>query len=176
MLYKKYLVLSVVAVSLTGCGATSTDPRQSFAKSVVDTLAANNWERSAMQPFLCDDRPKDSIDKGISFDLYQDYDGIKAIGKIKLIPVASPPAMAMDTFIPVLFNKQFAPFPRHAGSHRLPCIVLTAANAEDLRRQALPGRMGSQRNPGELGPDAGLPQLQGHFQSRLRAQCSPTPS
>jgi hypothetical protein len=25
--------------------------------------------------------------------------------------VASLPAMAMDTFIPVLFNKQFAPFP-----------------------------------------------------------------
>ena len=111
MSYEKYLVLSVVAVSLTGCGATSTDPRQSFAKSVVDTRAANNWERSAMQPFLCDDRPKESIDKGISFDLYQDYDGIKAIGKIKLIPMASPAATAMDTFIPVLFNKKFAPFP-----------------------------------------------------------------
>jgi len=111
MSYEKYLVLSVFAVSLTGCGATQSDPRQNFAKSVVDTLAANNWERSAIQPFLCDDRPKDSIDKGISFDLYQDYEGIKAIGKIKLIRVASPPAMAMDTFIPVLFNKQFAPFP-----------------------------------------------------------------
>ena len=111
MSYRKYLVLSVFGISLAGCGAHSDDPRQSFAKSVVDTLVANSWERSAIQPFLCDDRPKDSVDKGVSFDLYQDYDGIKSIGKIKLIPIAAPPAMAMDTFVPVLFNKQFAPFP-----------------------------------------------------------------
>ena len=111
MSYWRYPVLSIFGICLTGCGANSSDPRQGFAKRVVDSLAANNWERSAIQPFLCDDRPKDSIDKGISFDLYQDYDGIKGIGKIKLIPMASPPALAMDTFIPVLFHKQFAPFP-----------------------------------------------------------------
>jgi hypothetical protein len=108
--YRKYLSLSIVIV-VTGCGAHSDDPRQAFAKSVVDTLAADNWQRSAIKSLLCADGPRDSVDNGISFDLYQGYDGIKAIGKIKLMPMASPPAMAMDTFIPVLFNKQFAPFP-----------------------------------------------------------------
>jgi hypothetical protein len=110
MSYWKYFFLSTLAITVTGCGSNPSDPRQSFAKS-VDTLAANNWDRSALKPFLCDDRPKDSVDKGISFELYQDYDGIKSIGKIKLIAMVSPPAMAMDTFIPVLFNKQFSPFP-----------------------------------------------------------------
>jgi hypothetical protein len=39
MSYRKYLVLSVFGISLAGCGANSSEPRQSFAKSVVDTLA-----------------------------------------------------------------------------------------------------------------------------------------
>ena len=111
MSYRKYLLLSIAGTAFIGCAGNSNGPRESFAKSVVDALAANNWERSALVVFLCDDRPKDSVEKGIAFDLYRDYDGIKSIGRIKLIPMASPPAMAMDTFIPVLFNKQFAPFP-----------------------------------------------------------------
>lgn len=111
MSYRRYLLLSIVGMVLTGCAGSSNDPRQGFAKSVVDALAANNWDRSALVAFLCDDRPKVSVERGIAFDLYQAYDGIKSIGKIRLTPMASPPAMAMDTFIPVLFNKQFAPFP-----------------------------------------------------------------
>jgi hypothetical protein len=105
-------VLALAGGAAVSCSSNSNDPRRGFAKSVVDALAADNWDRSAIKPFLCDDRPKDSVDKsGISFDLYQNYDGIKAIGKVKLTATAAPPAMAMDTFIPVLFNKQFAPFP-----------------------------------------------------------------
>jgi hypothetical protein len=88
----------------------SDHPRRAFARKVVDALAANNWDRSAIKPFLCNDRPQDSVDK-FSFDLYQEFDGIKAVGNIKLLPVVAAPAMAMDTFIPVLFNKRFSPFP-----------------------------------------------------------------
>lgn len=121
MSYRKYLLVSIVGVALSGCGASSKDPRQSFAKSVVDALVTNNWDRSALVPFLCDNRPKDSLEKATGFDLYQGYEGVKSIGKIKLIPRASPPAMAMDTFIPVLFNKQFAPYlpamPDHFSYH-----------------------------------------------------------
>jgi len=99
----------------------SGDSRSAFARSVVAALAADNWELSALKPYLCDERPKDGIGRsGISFDQYPEFDGIKAVGKIKLIPVATPPAMAMDTFIPVLFNKQFAPFagmPDHIAYH-----------------------------------------------------------
>lgn len=112
------IVILLIIVALAGgivlftSRSNSGDSRNAFARSVVDALAADNWQRSALKPYLCDDRPKDSIDKsGISFDQYPDFDGIKAVGKIRLIPVAAPPAMAMDTFIPVLFKKQFAPFP-----------------------------------------------------------------
>jgi hypothetical protein len=111
MSFGKYLVLSVFGISLTGCGANSSDARQSFAKSVVDTLAASNWERSAIKPFLCDDRPKDSVDKGISFDRYQDYDGIKAIGKIKLIPMASPPPWPWTRSSPFYLTNSSRRFP-----------------------------------------------------------------
>jgi hypothetical protein len=105
------LTLASAATILVLLRSTADDPRKILARSVVDNLAASNWDLAALKLLLCDDR-KDSADRSrISFDLYQEYDGVKAIGKIKLIPVASPPNMAMDTFIPVLFNKQFAPFP-----------------------------------------------------------------
>ena len=116
----KCWVLLIVQIALAGCSGNSNDRRQSFAKGVVDALAANNWDRSALGAFLCNDRPKDSVEKGVAFDLYQDYGGIKSVGRIKLIPLASPPSMAMDTFVPVLFNKQFAPFsamPEHIAYH-----------------------------------------------------------
>jgi hypothetical protein len=106
------LTLATVATILVLLMSTSDDPRKILARNVVDNLAGNNWDLSALKLFLCEDRPKDGADKSAtSFDLYQDYGGIKAVGKIKLVPMASPNAMAMDTFIPVLFNKQFAPFP-----------------------------------------------------------------
>jgi hypothetical protein len=110
------LALASAATVLFLFVSTSDDPRKILARSVIDNLAANNWDPTALKLFLCDDRSNGAADKsGISFDQYQEYDGIKAVGKIKLVPVASPPAMAMDTFIPVLFNKQFAPFPGMPG-------------------------------------------------------------
>jgi hypothetical protein len=108
--FRECLLLLIVEIALAGCGH-SNDPRQNFAKSVTDALAAANWDRSALVPFLCSNRPKDSVTKGISFDLFQDYDGIKSVGKIKLIPRTAPPDMAMDTFVPVLFERQFVPYP-----------------------------------------------------------------
>jgi hypothetical protein len=105
------LALAAIAAVLILARSNSDDPRRQFARQTVDTLAANNWELSAIKPFFCDDRAQLGDKSGISFDRYQDYDGIKGVGKIRLIPVASPPAMAMDTFVPVLFNQTFAPFP-----------------------------------------------------------------
>lgn len=106
------LTLASAAAILVLLTATSDDPRKILARSVVDNLSGNHWDLSALKLFLCDERSKDSADNpAISFGLYQKYGGIKAVGKIKLVPMASPPAMAMDTFIPVLFNEQFAPFP-----------------------------------------------------------------
>jgi len=104
--------LASAATILVLLRSTADDPRKILARNVVDNLAGNNWDLSALKLFLCDDGPKDSADRSaVSFGRYQEYGGIKAVGKIKLVPVASPPAMAMDTFIPVLFNQQFAPFP-----------------------------------------------------------------
>jgi hypothetical protein len=114
----KVVILVFLGLALAGgvavfiaSSSNSGDSRNAFARSVVGALAADNWERSAFKPFLCDDRPKNSVDTGITFDQYREFDGIKAVGKIQLIRMTSPPAMAMDTFVPVLFNKQFAPFP-----------------------------------------------------------------
>jgi hypothetical protein len=116
----KKTIVVIIVFAVIGAAALfiffkphSDDPRKKFASQVVDTLAANNWERSALKTFLCDDPmlQRNFEQSGLSFDLYQGYDGIKAVGKIKLIPVATPPAMATDTFIPILFNKQFVPFP-----------------------------------------------------------------
>jgi hypothetical protein len=131
--FRKCWLLLIVEIALTSCGGNSNDPRQNFTKSVVKALVANNWDRSALIAFLCDDRPKDSVEKGIAFDLYQDYGGIKSVGRIKLIPVASPPAMAMDTFVPVLFNRQFAPFPampEHIAYHATYLQLQTQKTAE----------------------------------------------
>jgi len=115
------LTLATAATVLFLFASTSDDPRKILARSAVDNLAASNWELSALKLLLCDDRSKDSADKStVSFDLYQEYGGIKAVGKVQLVPLASPPAMAMDTFIPVLFNQQFAPFasmPEHLAYH-----------------------------------------------------------
>jgi hypothetical protein len=102
-------LLLVAAIALGSCGGHSQGPRETFARSVVDALAAQQWDRSALAPFLCSDRPSEF--KGISFDLYRQYGGIRSIGTIRLLPQATSPAMAMDTFVPVLFNAQFAPYP-----------------------------------------------------------------
>ena len=82
---RKCAFLVIAAMALAGCGGHSNDPRQNFAKSVVDALAAANWDRSALITFLCSDRPKDSVAKGISFDLYQDYGAVAT--KSRLIPI-----------------------------------------------------------------------------------------
>ena len=100
--------------------SNSDDPRKILARNLVDALAADNWDRSAIEPYLCGDRRKIRGGTGISFDQYKNYDGIKAVGKVKLISVASPPDIAMDTFIPVLFKQTFAPFaglPNHFAHH-----------------------------------------------------------
>jgi hypothetical protein len=106
------IILSVIGIALL-LKSKSDDPRKKFARQVVDALAAADWDRSALKAFLCDDPNLQRVfaESGLSFDLYQAYDGIKAVGKIKLTPIAAPPAMAMDTFVPILFNKQFSPFP-----------------------------------------------------------------
>jgi hypothetical protein len=105
-----WLILLLQAL-LAGCGADRGDPRRKLAMNVVDALAAQDWDRSALTAFLCEDTPKESVERAVVLDVYKHYGGIKSIGTIKLIPRASAPAMAMDTFIPSVFNRQFAPYP-----------------------------------------------------------------
>lgn len=94
----------------------------------MDALAANNWDRAVIKPFLCENSIiRDRTAKfGITFDLYQNYDGVKGIGNVKVVPITPPPDMAMDTFIPIVFNKSFVPFsnmPDHVAYHGT-CIQL----------------------------------------------------
>jgi hypothetical protein len=118
---KKGIVVFVAMTVVAGIAAFilfrpgADNPRKMFAKNIVERLAANNWDRGAIKPFLCDDKLlKDSFDgSGITFSLYQDYDGIKGVGKVKLTPVAHFPAIAMDTFVPIVFNKTFHPWPNN---------------------------------------------------------------
>ena len=117
---RKAALIILILVAL-GAGAfylvsgRSENPREAFARKVVRALAANDWERSALGSFLCDNKMiREMFDRDTgprSFGPYREYDGIKATGKVRLIAPVVFPQIAMDTFIPVLFNKRFVPYP-----------------------------------------------------------------
>jgi hypothetical protein len=130
------VVAGIAAFMLFRPGAHS--PREIFARKLVDALAQNNWDRAAIGPFLCDNKMlKDFFEKsGNNFEPYQDYDGIKGVGKIKLIPVADPPAIAMDTFVPIVFNKTFLPWPNNMPDY----VAYRATYIQLATREASPGK------------------------------------
>ena len=59
----KKVVTSVIALAIITTAIafivwkpTAEDPRRIFARKVVDTLAANNWDHSVFRSFLCDNK------------------------------------------------------------------------------------------------------------------------
>lgn len=117
---KKAAIVALIVVAIGGAALLlisrrHESPREAFAHKVVRTLAANNWGHSVIGTFLCDNKViREMYDREknpVSFGPYREYGGIKAIGRIKLTDPASFPQIAMDTFVPVLFNERFAPYP-----------------------------------------------------------------
>jgi hypothetical protein len=133
------VVVALGAAAFLLVSRTTGSPREAFARKVVRALAANNWEHSALGSFLCDNKIlKEMYDRDTASHPFADYPGygaIKATGKVRLTPPVSFPEIAMDTFVPVLFDKLWVPYPSMPGH-----IAYHAAYIQLATQESSPGQ------------------------------------